>query len=204
MILDVLARHVATRGTHPFLRHEGRSVSYAEFDRLANRAAHALRGARRRARRSRDARRAATRSTTSSRRSACSRPGGVLNPVNPGARRGGARLHPRPRRAARGGDRRGAATEQAAVARRAHGAAPGGLSAMRSGDARPTSTLGRDDASTLLYTSGTTGRPKGVVFTHGRSGTSGPHFIAALGLDARRRRSSPSRRSSTATPGARW
>ena len=44
MILDVLARQVATRGTHPFLRHDGRSVPYAEFDRLSNRAAHALRG----------------------------------------------------------------------------------------------------------------------------------------------------------------
>jgi hypothetical protein len=41
MILDVLARHVATRGAHPFLRHEGRTVSYGEFDRLANRAGHA-------------------------------------------------------------------------------------------------------------------------------------------------------------------
>jgi acyl-CoA synthetase (AMP-forming)/AMP-acid ligase II len=39
-----------------------------------------------------------------------------------------------------------------------------------------------DDYSTLLYTSGTTGRPKGVLFTHGRSGTSGEHFIDALGL----------------------
>ena len=43
MILEVLARQVATRGAHPFLRHEGRDVSYAEFDRLSNRAAHGLR-----------------------------------------------------------------------------------------------------------------------------------------------------------------
>jgi acyl-CoA synthetase (AMP-forming)/AMP-acid ligase II len=42
--------------------------------------------------------------------------------------------------------------------------------------------VGPDDHSTLLYTSGTTGRPKGVLFTHGRTGTSGPHFIAAMGL----------------------
>jgi acyl-CoA synthetase (AMP-forming)/AMP-acid ligase II len=42
--------------------------------------------------------------------------------------------------------------------------------------------IGPDDHSTLLYTSGTTGRPKGVLFTHGRTGTSGPHFIEALGL----------------------
>jgi acyl-CoA synthetase (AMP-forming)/AMP-acid ligase II len=52
----------------------------------------------------------------------------------------------------------------------------------RSPDSAPRVTVGADDPSTLLYTSGTTGNPKGVLFTHGRSGTSGPHFIAALGL----------------------
>jgi len=44
MILRVLARQAATRGDRAFLRHEGRDVTYAEFDRLSNRAAHALRG----------------------------------------------------------------------------------------------------------------------------------------------------------------
>ena len=43
MILDVLARQVTTRGDRVFLRHEGRAVTYAEFDKLANRAANALR-----------------------------------------------------------------------------------------------------------------------------------------------------------------
>ena len=41
-ILDALARDVAARGAHPFILHEGRAVSYAELDRLANAAARAL------------------------------------------------------------------------------------------------------------------------------------------------------------------
>ena len=56
MILDVLARHVATRGDASVPPPRGPDASpMREFDRLANRAAHALRGARRRARRSRHA-----------------------------------------------------------------------------------------------------------------------------------------------------
>jgi len=52
----------------------------------------------------------------------------------------------------------------------------------RSSDDQPAVDLHADDPSTLLYTSGTTGNPKGVVFTHGRTGTSGAQFIEALHL----------------------
>ncbi len=178
MILDVLARHVATRGTHPFLRHEGRSVSYAEFDRLANRAAHALIGL---------GVERGDRVTL-----ACSnsldyvvaafgvlKAGGMLNPVNPGL--GAAELryvlgHAEPRVVVT--DETSDAVLAGLGVRTVRA---GGLAAIGD-DTPPDVVLGSEDCSTLLYTSGTTGQPKGVVFTHGRSGTSGPHFIAALGL----------------------
>jgi acyl-CoA synthetase (AMP-forming)/AMP-acid ligase II len=178
MILDVLARHVAARGAHPFLRHEGRTVSYAEFDRLANRAGHALRGlgvAR------------GDRVTLALGNSleyvvaafGVLKAGAVLNPVNPGLGLEELRYilgHAEPRVVV---------TDPSSDARlRGLGAYTVAGEALAAGgpEAAPDGGLGADDVSTLLYTSGTTGRPKGVVFTHGRSGTSGPHFIAALGL----------------------
>ncbi len=42
MLLDVLARQARDRADHAFLLHEGRRVSFREFDRLANRAANRL------------------------------------------------------------------------------------------------------------------------------------------------------------------
>jgi carnitine-CoA ligase len=178
MILDVLARHVTTRGAHPFLRHEGRTVSYAEFDRLANRAGHALRGlgvAR------------GDRVTLALGNSleyvvaafGVLKAGAVINPVNPGLGLDELRYilgHAEPRVVV---------TDPSSDARlRGLGAYTVAGEALAAGgpETAPDGGLGADDVSTLLYTSGTTGRPKGVVFTHGRSGTSGPHFIAALGL----------------------
>src|SRR5512144_3105208 len=42
LITDLLAERARGRAGHPFIIHDGRRVSYAEFDRLSNRAAHAL------------------------------------------------------------------------------------------------------------------------------------------------------------------
>ncbi len=178
MILDVLARHVATRGTHPFLHHAGRSVAYAEFDRLSNRAAHALGGF---------GVERGDRVTLACGNSldyvvaafGVLKAGGVLNPVNPGL--GATELgyilgHAEPRVVVTD-----EANEEKLRALGAHTVLAGGLAAVGP-ETAPDVDLGSEDASTLLYTSGTTGRPKGVVFTHGRSGTSGPHFIDALGL----------------------
>ncbi len=178
MILRVLARQVATRGAHPFLRHEGRDVSYAELDGLANRAAHALRA------------RGVGRGDRVT--LACGnsveyvvaafgvlKAGGVLHPINPGL--GAAELayivgHAAPRVLV---------ADAASAPRMAEAGVPivpAETLAEGGADAPPDVVLEPDDLSTLLYTSGTTGRPKGVLFTHGRSGTSGPHFITALGL----------------------
>jgi acyl-CoA synthetase (AMP-forming)/AMP-acid ligase II len=191
-LLGVLARNVAARGGHPFLLHAGRSVSYADLDRLANRTANALR-----ALGVVKGDRVTLALGNSVEYVACAfgvlKAGGVLSPVNPALGERELRYilaHAGPRVVVTG-----AGSVPALLAARAPGttiasvgAAEGAEDLVRlageAADTAPAVDVGPEDASLLLYTSGTTGDPKGVVFTHGGSGSAGRHFLGALGIGA--------------------
>lgn len=178
MLLDVLARHARDRGPQPFLRHGGRTVSYAEFDRLTNQAAHGL----------------AARGVGKGDRVTLAlgnsieyvvaalgvlKAGAILNPVNPAL--GAAELawvlaHADPRVVVTD------AASDAKLRDLGRTTVLGAAVGAGASDAPPDVHIAPGDHSTLLYTSGTTGTPKGVLFTHSRTGTSGPHFIERLGL----------------------
>ena len=176
-ILDALARDVAARGAHPFILHEGRAVSYAELDRLANAAARALaalgvvRG---------DRVTLALGNCVEYLVAAFGilKVGGVLNPVNPAL--GAAELgyivrHAEPRVVVT------SAAHAESFRRHANTVTP---EALAGADAALAVGIGAEDPALLLYTSGTTGNPKGVLFTHGTSGRAGRHFLQTLGITA--------------------
>jgi len=193
LILETLARNVAQRRERVFIRHAGRAVTWGEFDRLTNRAAHALRAL---------GVETGDRVTLALGNSVeycvaafgVLKAGAILNPVN--AALGASELgyilaHAQPRvivtdaaNAVHIVSPKLSLPPGATVAAfdAVHGAANLTELSARAADAPPPVTLSADDFSTLLYTSGTTGNPKGVLFTHGRTGTSGPQFIEALHL----------------------
>ena len=178
MLLEVLAGHVRERGARPFLRHAGRTVSYADFDRLTNRAANGL----------------AARGVVKGDRVTLAlgnsidyvvaaigvlKAGAILHPVNPAL--GAAELsyvlgHADPRLVVTD------AASDAKLASLGRTTVRGAGLGDGASEAPPAARVEPGDYSTLLYTSGTTGKPKGVLFTHSRTGTSGPHFIERLGL----------------------
>ncbi|HYR95214.1 MAG TPA: AMP-binding protein [Candidatus Binatus sp.] len=176
-LLAALAEDVATRGGHPFILHAGRRVTYAELDRLANRAAHALRGL---------GVAKGDRVTLALGNSVdylvaafgILKAGAVLNPVNPalGERELAYILsHAEPKVVVT--DAPGVTASGRVLTRATLDDLVG-----RSPDTAPAVAIGPGDPSTLLYTSGTTGNPKGVLFNHGSMGIGGRHFIDALGL----------------------
>ena len=192
-LLDEVEATCRRRADRPYVVHEGRRTTFGELDRRANRFAHAL------------GRLGVTRGdrvTLALGNSvewlvaafATLRAGAVLNPVNPalGARELGYVLgHAGPRVIV---------TDEASAARFAtgevsqppsstvavFGSIPGAVDLepllLESSDMPVPISIGADDGSTLLYTSGTTGNPKGVLFTHGRTGQSGRHLIDGMGI----------------------
>ena len=193
LILEVLAERARTRGEHAFILHEGRRVSYREFDSLANRAAHVLQsfGVQR-----------GDRVTLAVGNSVeylvaafgVLKAGGVMNPVNPGL--GAAELsyilgHAAPKVLITHAET--ATTMLSSQLRRppaclvaCFGSAADTVALDPLIDAAPESspavTIGAGDGSTLLYTSGTTGNPKGALFRHGSTGAAGRHFLETLGI----------------------
>ncbi len=193
LLIDNLAKNRRERGAHPYLLHEGRTVSFEEFDRLTNQAAHALRalGVVK-----------GDRVTIGLGNSveylvaafATLKVGAILNPVNPTLGAGELSYvigHAEPRVLVTAAGSAGNVTSPdlkrpAGTRLAAFGDVPGAerLDTMiaESPDEPITVQVGPDDGSTLLYTSGTTGKPKGVLFTHGRTGGSSAFFIPGLGI----------------------
>lgn len=201
LILEMLRDRAERLGDRTFIVHEGRRVGYAAFARLVHRTANALRGL------GVERGDVVTVAMGNSVEYLAAlfgilEAGGIYNPVN--AKLGAAELghivgHAAPRVVVADGGN--------LAAMRALGAAlpatcrlalfgPEPMAAPQAGvtdlaaavaaapDTPPPVAISAEDPSTLLYTSGTTGSPKGVLFRHGSTGAAGRHFRETLGITA--------------------
>ena len=195
LLLEVLAEQARRRPDHPFLLHAGRRMTYAEFDRETNRAANALialgvhKGDR------------VTMAMGNSIEYLVAtfgilKAGAVYNPVNP--QLGGRELsfivgHAAPRVLLTDAAhvehvKQLHPPSPCVVAQYSHDVADGVTNFAEdvalADDTPPPVAVTAEDGSTLLYTSGTTGNPKGVLFHHRSTGAAGVHFLTTLGITA--------------------
>jgi len=193
LLIDHVALNRRERGDKPYLVHEGRTVTFSEFDRLTNQMANTLRalGVVK-----------GDRVTIGLGNSveyvvaafATLKAGAILNPVNPQLGAGELSYvigHAEPRVIVTAAGSSGNVTSPdlkrpPGTRLAAFGDVPGAERldelVAQSPDEQPPVRPEPQDGSTLLYTSGTTGKPKGVLFTHGRTGGSSGFFIPGLGI----------------------
>ena len=191
-LLEVLARHLTSRRDQPFILHGGSRLTYGEFDRLTNRTAHVLRGL---------GVEAGDRVTLALGNSlhwvaaafGALKIGAIVHPVNPALGAGELRYivgHAEPRvvvtDAAGAGAVRALRDAMPTARIAAFGAVADALALEplleRAEETSPGVAPGPRDPALLLYTSGTTGNPKGVLTAHGGTGVNGQHFIDRLGI----------------------
>ena len=191
LFLENLERNRRERPNDPYLLHEGRTVTFEEFDRATNRFARVL---------GRLGIVKGDRVTVALGNSVewvtaafgALKAGAILNPVNPtlgSAELGYVLGHAEPRVIVT--DRDSSASLLAPTMKLPasatlvsfgdlSGATPLAPLLADSGDDPVSVVVSAGDGSTLLYTSGTTGNPKGVLFTHSRTGGSGAFFISGM------------------------